>query len=122
MNRNIKVEGFEQMRKRKLARARLLDRGVRLEPEAHIAFERAEDLVACLTPHRLRIIEAARRKALSVSELAAVLERNRPSVQRDLRVLHRCGLVTLTKRANPGHGAIQVVRAVASRFTVTAQV
>jgi predicted transcriptional regulator len=79
-------------------------------------------LVACLTPNCLRIIKTARRKALTVSELAAHLERNRSSVQRDLRVLSSCGLVKMTKRTNPGHGVVHVVRAVANRFTVTAQV
>jgi predicted transcriptional regulator len=122
MNKSIKVESFEQMRKRKLARARRLDQRVRIEPEAHITFERVEDLVACLTPLRLRIIETARRKALSVSELADVLERNRTAVQRDLKVLTRCGLVEMTRRSNPGHGVVQIVQAVAGRFTVTAQV
>jgi predicted transcriptional regulator len=122
MNRSIKVDSFARMRKRKLPRAPLLEQGVRPKPEAHIAFDRAEDLVACLTRNCLRIIKAVRRKALSVSELAAHVERNRSSVQRDLRVLHCCGLVKITKRTNPGHGMVHVVRAVANRFTVTAQV
>lgn len=122
MNRTVKLERFEQMRKRKLARARLLDQGVPMEPEAQIAFERVEDLAACLTPHRVRIIEAARHEALSITELAARVERNRTAVQRDLKLLSQYGLVEMTKRTNPGHGVVQLVRTVANRFTVTAQV
>src|SRR5258708_31257283 len=111
------VENFEQMRKRKLARARQIDRGVQIEPEARIMFERTEDLLACLTPSRVRIIAAARKKEQSVSELAVNLDRNRTAVQRDVKVLKEHGLLKMTKRTNPGHGVVQMVKAVANQFT-----
>lgn len=115
----IGVESFERMWRRKLARARLLDKGVRVEPEKRIMFEHPEDMLACLTPRRLHILRAARSKPQSVSELAASVSRNRTAVQRDIGVLSRAGLVTLTKRVNPGHGQVQIVRAGAIRFTLT---
>jgi predicted transcriptional regulator len=110
------------MWKRKLARARLLDKGVPIEPEKRITFERPEEMLACLTPRRLHILRAARRKPQSVSELAASVARNRTAVQRDVGVLSRAGLLTLTRRINPGHGQVQIVRAGAIRFTLTTQV
>jgi predicted transcriptional regulator len=118
----IDVESFEQTRKRKLARARLLDKGVRMEPEKRITFERPEDMLACLTPRRLHLLRAARRKPQSVSELAASVARNRSAVRRDLGVLSQAGLVTLTSRVNPGHGQVQIVRAGAVRFTLTTEI
>jgi predicted transcriptional regulator len=118
----IDVESFEQTRKRKLARARLLDKGVRMEPEKRITFERPEDMLACLTPRRLHLLRAARRKPQSVSELAASVARNRSAVRRDLGVLSQAGLVTLTSRVNPGHGQVQLVRAGAVRFTLTTEI
>lgn len=118
----IGVESFDEMGKRKLVRARLLDKGVRIEPEKRITFEQPEEMLACLTPHRLHLLRAARRKPQSVSELAASVARNRSAVRRDLGVLSQAGLVTLTKRVNPGHGQVQIVRAGAVRFTLTTRV
>jgi predicted transcriptional regulator len=122
MKTTIGIETFEEMRKRKLARARRLDRRETIEPEKRIMFERAEDMLTCLTPRRLHIIQAARKKPQSISELAASVARNRTAVQRDIGVLNRMGLVKLTKRPNPGHGHVQIVRAAASRFTLVTQV
>lgn len=122
MKATVVVESFEEMWKRKLARARLLDKGVPIEPEKRITFERPEEMLACLTPRRLHILRAARRKPQSVSELAASVARNRTAVQRDVGVLSRAGLLTLTRRINPGHGQVQIVRAGAIRFTLTTQV
>lgn len=122
MKTNIGVETFAEMRRRKLARARRLDRGERIAPEKRITFERAEDMLACLTPHRLHIVQVARKKPQSISELAVSLARNRTAVQRDVGVLSRMGLVRLTKRPNPGHGHVQIVRAAANRFTLVTQV
>lgn len=118
----VGVESFDAFKKRSLTRARLLDKKVKLEPEARIMFESAEDMLRCLTPLRVKLIEAARRKEASVSELAESVGRNRTAVQRDLKVLCDYGMVKLTKRANPGHGQVQMVRAAANKITLTAQV
>jgi predicted transcriptional regulator len=118
----IGVESFEEMRRRTTERARLLDRGERIEPERRITFESIEEMLSCLTPQRLSLIRVARKRAVSISELAAALARNRTSVQRDVKLLSEAGLVTLTRKTNPGHGQVQIVRAIADCFTVTAQV
>lgn len=118
----VAVESFDDLRNRSLARARLLDKGVRIKPERRITFETVEDMLACLTPHRLRLIEAARQRPQSVTDLATSVARNRSSVQRDISALRKAGLLRLSKRRNPGHGQVQIVEAVAEHFTLTAVV
>lgn len=118
----VGVESFDEMWKRKQVRARKLDQGVKIEPEFRIMFERAEDMLACLTPGRVHLLAAARKKEMSITELAERLKRTRTAVQRDVKILHRYGLVRTQKRANPGHGQVQMVRAAANRFAVEAYV
>jgi predicted transcriptional regulator len=122
MKRNIGVESLDEMRKRKLARARLIDKGVAIEPETRIMFERAEDMLECLTPGRVHLLAAARKKEMSITELAHNLARPRTAVQRDVKILNRYGFVKTRKSANPGHGQVQMVRASANRFAVQAYV
>jgi predicted transcriptional regulator len=121
-NVTVDVEGFDEFKKRSLARARLLDRGLKLEPETRISFETAEDMVRCLTPLRLKLLEAARLKEASITELAEMVGRDRTAVQRDIKVLAEYGLLVLTKQVNPGHGQVQMVKAAAGKITLTAQV
>jgi predicted transcriptional regulator len=110
------------MRKRTQARARRLDKGELIEPEFRITFERTEDMVACLTPVRVLLLAAARKKEMSITELAEKLQRTRTAVQRDVKVLHRHGFIEMRKETNPGHGQVQMVRATADRFAVEAYV
>jgi predicted transcriptional regulator len=116
----IGVESFEEMKARKLARAARLARGERIKPERRITFENSLDLLACITPERIRLIEAARVAPQSVSDLAKSLRRHRAAVHRDVKALADRGLVTVHKRNNPGHGQVQVVAATAARFKVSA--
>jgi predicted transcriptional regulator len=118
----IGVESFEELRKRSITRARLLDKKVKIEPEARITFESAEGMLRCLTPLRLELIEAARRKEASITELAQSVGRNRTAVQRDVRLLSQCGMLKLRKSVNPGHGQVQTVKATARKITLTVEV
>jgi predicted transcriptional regulator len=110
----VAVESFDEMWKRKQARARKLDQGVKIEPEFRITFERAEDLLACLTPVRVLLLAAAKKKEMSITELAERLQRTRTAVERDIKVLHRFGFIQMRKETNPGHGQVQMVRAIAA--------
>lgn len=118
MKRNIGVESFDQMRKRKLARSRQIDQGIVIEPETRIMFERAEDMLECLTPCRVRLLAAARKKEMSITDLASSVARSRTSVQRDVKILSKYGFVQTRKSSNPGHGQVQMVRAAANKFAV----
>lgn len=118
----VAVESFEEMRKRTQARARKLDKGELIEPEFRITFERTEDMLTCLTPARVLLLAATKKKELSITELAQSLKRARAAVQRDVKVLHRYGFIHMRKETNPGHGQVQMVRAAADRFAVEAYV
>ena len=118
----VAVESFEEMRKRTQARAHKLERGEPIEPEFRITFERTEDMIKCLTPARVLLLAATKKKELSITELAQSLKRARTAVQRDLKVLHRYGFIQMRKETNPGHGQVQMIRAAADRFAVEAYV
>src|ERR1035441_7507581 len=90
MKRNIGVESLDEMRKRKLARARLIDKGVAIEPETRIMFERAEDMLECLTPGRVHLLAAARKKEMSITELAHNLARPRTDPRPAIPAGWRC--------------------------------
>jgi predicted transcriptional regulator len=117
----IGVESFEEMWARKRARAIRLSAGERIRPEKRISFESPVDLFSCITPERIRLIEAARETPRSVSDLARTLKRQRAAVHRDVKALADYGLLTLRREKNPGHGQVQVVTATAQAFTVTAR-
>jgi predicted transcriptional regulator len=117
----IGVETFDAMKARKSKRAARLARRERIKPERRITFENSVDLLSCITPQRIRLVEAARQAPQSVSDLAKTLNRQRAAVHRDVKILSGCGILTLRKKKNPGHGQIQVVAATANAFTVTAK-
>ncbi len=71
---------------------------------------------------RVRLCEVAREKPRSITELAAVLQRDRKAVHRDVQALHAVGMLLLRKEPKPGHGQVQVVTAAASRFQLVAEV
>ncbi len=118
----VGIESFEQMRKRKLARARKLDQREHVTAEQRITFENPVDMLACITPERLRLFEVAREKPHSVSQLASALHRGRRAVQRDIKTLHSFGLLKVSKQVNPGHGQVQIVETAAPHLDLFARV
>ena len=58
----------------------------------------------CLTTERVRLVQAVRRKRLSISSLAEELGRNRGAVTRDVKKLTELGLVRVRQQNNPGDG------------------
>ena len=118
----IEVEPFGEMRQRKLARARKLDRREAITPIKRISFDTPSDMLACMTPQRLRLCEAAREKPRSVTDLALALERDRKAVHRDVKLLHAFGILSVRRESNPGHGQVTIVQTTASRFRLTAEI
>ena len=106
----IGVKNFDEVMNRSAERAAKLGSGKNVRAERRVTFETAEDLVAYLTPQRLRLIRMVREAPLSISALAASLERDRGAVSRDVRALRTAGLVRVKKAVNPGHGAVQLVQ------------
>ena len=122
MKTTIVVENFEEVMNRSADRAAKLGRGEPLRAERRVSFETAEDLVAYLTPQRLRLIRAVRERPLSISALAASLKRDRAAVSRDVQALRTAGLVRVKRAVNPGHGAVQLVQARAKSLQVRATI
>jgi predicted transcriptional regulator len=102
--------------RRSAARGQKLDRGEKLLPEMRLSFEDPADLLRVLTVQRVRVLDAVRRNPAPVSELAAVLRRDRTAVRRDVRILTAFGLVKTHEEPNPGHGRRKIVEPLASKF------
>ena len=122
MKTRVSTNGFAELRERKLARARSLDRKEHIPSEKRINFATADEMLSHITPKPVRLCEVAREKPRSITELAAVLRRDRKAVHRDVQALHAVGMLLLRKEPNPGHGQVQVVKAAAKRFQLVAEV
>jgi predicted transcriptional regulator len=70
---------------------------------------------------RMRLVETARKKRLSISALAEELGRNRGAVTRDVNKLKKLGLIRLREQVNPGHGVVQIVEPVAKKIEMRAE-
>ena len=101
--------------RRSETRTQKLDRGERLLPEMRLTFEDPADLLRVLTAKRVRVLDAVRRNPAPVSELAALLKRDRTAVRRDVRILTTFGLVSTHEETNPGHGRRKIVGPLASK-------
>ena len=88
----------------------------RLVPETAITFADPLDLLECLSKERIRIVQALRKRKLSISSLAGDLGRNRGSVTRDVNRLRKFGLLRLREQVNPGHGIVQIVEPIAAKI------
>jgi predicted transcriptional regulator len=120
MKVRVFTDGFEGHVRRSLDRARRRELGERLEPEKIITFADPVMMVECLTAQRMRLVETARKKRLSISALAEELGRNRGAVTRDVNKLTKLGLVRLREQVNPGHGIVQIVEPVAEKIEMRA--
>ena len=116
----IGVSSFDEVMNRSLARAKKRRLGDAVRPERHILFEHAEDMVSFMTPHRIRLYREVKSRALSVTDLAKALDRNRSAVSRDVKALREQRLVKLTKTVNPGHGLVTLVSARAKNIQLRA--
>jgi predicted transcriptional regulator len=122
MKTKVGTSSFAELREHKLARARKVDRKEPIPQEKRITFASADQMLSHITPKRVRLCEVAREKPRSITELAAVLQRDRRAVHRDVQALHAVGMLLLRRESNPGHGQVQLVTAAASRFHLVAEV
>ena len=116
MRLKIHSDGFEGYSERSLARAKKLARGKKIQSELSITFEDPIQMARVITPERIRVCQTLRPGALSLSELAAELGRDRKAVSRDVALLEELGLVTTRLEANSGHGRVRMVEATADKF------
>lgn len=94
------------------------DRGEILESSTTIWFEDPKDLAKFLSEAKFELINAIRKKPMSIPDLVIALHRPRASVTRDINVLEQAGLVQSEMVVNPCHGRVRVVRA-SSKEAVT---
>jgi predicted transcriptional regulator len=119
MKMKINTDGLEGYAKRAVVRARKLDRRERIKPEITITFDNPLAMVEVLTAQRIRLVQKARRKSVSITELAAALGRDPKSVRRDVKKLEKAGVVRTREQINPGHGRAKIVEPVAREFRLT---
>jgi predicted transcriptional regulator len=120
MKVKVFADGFDGHVRRSRERNRRRELGERLEPEKIITFADPVMMMECLTAQRMRLVETARKKRLSISALADELGRNRGAVTRDVNKLKKLGLIRLREKINPGHGIVQLVEPVAMKIEVRA--
>jgi predicted transcriptional regulator len=100
--------------------AEKLDRGESLPAEMTISFEDPMELLSILTSERVRLLRRAKGGSLPISDLADGLKRDVRAVSRDVVVLEKAGLLRTSYRANPGHGRLKIVEALARGYRLTA--
>jgi predicted transcriptional regulator len=122
MHVTIRTDGFEAYTKRALARAGKLDRRVPIKAELTVTFEDPLAMVEVLTAERLRLLKQLQAKPLTMSALAATLNRDTRSVRRDVSKLEYFGVLRTREQVNPGHGRVKIVEPIARRYKLMASV
>jgi len=70
----------------------------------------AHDLMLLLKPERTNLVKYLRKeKKTAFSKLAKAVNRSPVSLNQDLALLSKYGLVTITKETNPGHGVHRMI-------------
>ena len=89
--------------------AKEIDSGKAITPKNTIWVD-AKDLMLLLKPERTNLVRYLRKEKTAIfSHLAKALHRSPVSLNNDLKILSRYGLVTITKETNPGHGVCKVI-------------
>jgi predicted transcriptional regulator len=120
MRLTVRADGFEGWARRGRERAEKLARGEKIAAEKTINFGSALEMRRVLTVERMRLLEATRKQAFSVTGLAAVLKRDPKSVRRDVLKLVQVGVLRTREEINPGHGRVKIVEPVAKRVEMRA--
>jgi predicted transcriptional regulator len=71
-------------------------------------------MVRLLTPARLDLFDAVKKRTVSIRDLAVALGRDVSAVRRDVSALEKFGIVQSKHVVNPGHGRVRMVSAPAS--------
>ena len=117
----IKTGSADEFFHRVRGRAEKLDRGESLPAEMTISFEDPMELISILTSERVRLLRRAKGGSMPISVLADGLKRDVRAVSRDVVVLEKAGLLRTSYRANPGHGRLKIVEALARGYRLTAK-
>ena len=86
-----------------------IDSGKAITPKNTIWVD-AKDLMLLLKPERTNLVKYLRKEKTAIfSHLAKALNRSPVSLNHDLKILSKYGLVMITKETNPGHGVCKVI-------------
>jgi predicted transcriptional regulator len=119
---SVAVESLDAFFGRMRGNARRLDRGERVKAGINISFEDPADFLEVVTPARARLLKSIGNEPLKIGELVALLHRDPAAVRRDVKLLERSGLVTMTKVSNPGHGYNTLIARAAKHIKLEATV
>lgn len=101
----IKIQSLEDF-KGDFGRAwRAAERGKEWDPDYDLvlSFQDVSSLSRVFSPERLRIIQTVRKKApASIRELARLLDRSQPNVQKDVQDLADLGILELKRTKSSG--------------------
>lgn len=126
MRRTTKIrvtnDGVKGFFTRAREHARKLDRGEAIMPEFVISFEDPNDMLRLLSAERVRLLTAAKKRPVSVSELASGLKRDARAVSRDVDLLESFGLLRTRYETNPGHGKRRIVQPRAEQYRLVANI
>ena len=79
--------------------------------EKHTIWMETEDLLNILKPQRTKLIKYLRNKSkVDYSTLLKELNKTPTSLNKDLEILYKVGLVDILKEPNTGHGIKKVVK------------
>lgn len=95
--------------------AKLADAGKPIPPAHLISFDSPEEMFAVLTKVRRKLIALLREKDTSITDAAKLMNRDRAAVAKDIKLLERCGLVTVRDEVNPGHGHRKIVHLISKQ-------
>ena len=118
----IKSASVEEYFKRGRETARRADAGVPIPKHTVLSFEDASEMLALLTPARLKLIHAVKAHPGSITSIANLLKRDRSAVKRDVDALSRFGVVLVKEEVSPGHGRRKVVWPSARKIKLEAEV
>jgi predicted transcriptional regulator len=85
---------------------------------AVLEFKDPQHLMSVLSKERNRIIKLVLAGNISLKDLSEKLERHTTAITRDVNLLEEAGMVKTYYSANPGHGRMRIVVAIAPRIKV----
>lgn len=111
----ITTDGMRGFFKRGKAIAKLADQGKPIPHVRIINFDNPEDMLAILTKARRHLMMVIREGASSIPKIVQLTHRDRAAIVKDIKLLEKYGLITISKETNPGHGLRKIIRPVSNR-------
>ena len=102
--------------------ARDLDAGGKVPETIVITFEKARDFLEVMTPQRHRVMEWVAHHPGTIRDISDGLRRNQDAIRKDIKLLAGYGILSITKKKNPGHGVVNWIEPVAGKIELRASI